>query len=215
MPESTQILLIAILLLAFLFTISKNYRETLHIYTAQTLAIFGIMLLNGQHDIFQDAFLIISILIGIGLRVFFMPKLIGHFLLKEQFHMMERDFKIPVFGSLLLELGIFIFTYTVVRNIFGRVDLIYFVSLILIFFGFVTSFNHKKLFSNILSLLMIENGLFLLSVFMLGSIPFFMELGIMVDIVFGFLVSIIALTHIKSIDETISIDSMQDLKEAF
>ena len=210
-----QILLLVILLLAFLFTASKNYRESLQIYTAQVLSIFAIMLIMSWGSIGDDHLLLFSIVTGTLFRVIIVPNLIFHFLRRERFHLIERDFRVPVFGTLLIELAIFFFTYAISIRIFGRVDLVFFACLILIFFGFVTSFTHKRLFSNVLGLLMIENAIFLLSVFLLGGIPFSIELAIMFNVLFGFIISLIALTKIKSIDARMSIDSMQNLKESF
>ena len=213
--ELVQTLLLVILLLGFLFTISNNYKAVIQLYIFQTIAIFAILIVTAGMSMVTDLFLLLSTVVGVAIRIFFIPMLIFHFLKKEHFHLIERDFKIPVFGSLLIELIVFLFTYALCRRIFPEIDIMYLVSLMLVSFGFITSFNHRKLFSNILGLLMIENAILLLSISLLGGIPFFMELGILVNVFVSLFVALVALIKIKSIDTKMSVESIQDLKEVF
>lgn len=160
-------------------------------------------------------FLILAMWIWFVLRVILIPSMMIYFLKKERFNLVEREFKIPVFWSMILDFIAFALICIIVKKLLWDIDTVYLVSLTLISFWFIISFNHKKLFWNVLSLLIIENALFLLSIFLSWWITFFVELWILVDVIFWFLVSIIALVKIKSIDEKIDIESISTLKEVF
>lgn len=211
--EIINIALLLVLVLGFAFTVSKNYFESLKIYSLQAFIMLLLFILNSDAEVFDNYLHIIILLIWFGLRIVLIPYLMFYYLKKWNFHIIERDFKIPVIWSLLIEMATFVCTYFIMLNIMWKLDVPYLISLNLIMFWFITSFNHKKLFWNILSLLLIENGILLLSIFMIWWLPFFVEIWVLVDIIFGFLVSLIALIKIKAIDEKTNIDSISNLKE--
>lgn len=82
----------------------------------------------------------------------------------------------------------------------------------LIFVGLFTVITRKKALTQIVSFLVMENGIALLAVLGTFGIPLIVELGVFLDVLMGFLVMQVFVYHIHSTFESIDIDQMNELK---
>jgi len=79
--------------------------------------------------------------------------------------------------------------------------------------GFLNFANHKKLIWDILSILEIENWVFLISLLALDKISFYIELWVIVDIIMSLMILIIMTLKIKNMYWSINIDKISTLKD--
>lgn len=81
-----------------------------------------------------------------------------------------------------------------------------------IFFGMLVMTTRKKAITQVLGLLLMENGLFLMGITMTFGMPLLVEIGILFDVLIGIIIMGIFIFKIKSAFEGIDADNMTVLK---
>ncbi len=126
----------------------------------------------------------------------------------------ESYINIP-FSLLLAVLLVFVSFYvTREGKILNPVSLGEFIPLAVstVFFGMLMMTTRKKAISQVLGLLLIENGLFLMGVTMTFGMPLLVEIGIFFDVLVAWLIMGIFVFKIRGAFESINVDDMTALK---
>lgn len=86
------------------------------------------------------------------------------------------------------------------------------IAISIIFFGMLVMTTRKKALTQVLGLLLMENGLFLMGITMTFGMPLLIELGILFDVLIGIIIMGIFIFKIRSAFEGIEADNMTVLK---
>ena len=86
------------------------------------------------------------------------------------------------------------------------------IAISIIFFGMLVMTTRKKALTQVLGLLLMENGLFLMGITMTFGMPLLVELGILFDVLIGIIIMGIFIFKIRSAFEGIEVDNMTVLK---
>jgi len=204
---------LAILLICFILTLTSNYLVFLKLYFFQVLSILLIFAFNYGHLFWQDTGLLISFVVAVLIRLLFIPIVMNRFLTKWTFQLVERKMYFGTFMSMIIMLLGTLFSYTLTLKIFGEPNIVFMTSIILIFSGFMILVNHKKVIWDILGFLVLENGLFLISIALIHSLNVYIELGILIDILMSLTVFSISVIKIKQIYGTLDLKKLSQLKD--
>ena len=124
---------------------------------------------------------------------------------------------ISQFYSLLIGIGIFIFgfiaTFWAVR-IGGEIRPLYFgISIMIIVSSLFLIISRKKIITHILCYIMLENGIFLLSLSVANEMPLLVNIGVLLDLFVGIYLFAIFFNKIQEIYDGSHIDVLTELKD--
>jgi hydrogenase-4 component E len=124
---------------------------------------------------------------------------------------------ISQFYSLLIAMGIFIFgfaaTFWSVR-VGGEIKPLYFgISIVIIVSSLFLIINRKKIITHILSYMMLENGIFLLSLSVANEMPMLVNVGVLLDLFVGVYLFTIFFNKIEEMYDGSHIDILTELKD--
>lgn len=213
MSNVAMFFLLLILLLCFILTLTSNYLVFLKLYFFQVLSILLIFVFNYGNLFWHDTPLLISFIIAIIIRLLLIPIVMYRFLSKWAFQLVERKMYFWTFMSMIIMFVWTLSAYTLTLKIFGEPNIIFMVSLILILSWFMILINHKKIIWDILWFLVLENGLFLISIALVQSISIYIELWILIDILMSLSVFAISVIKIKQIHGTLDIKKLSQLRD--
>lgn len=213
MSNVAMFFLLLILLLCFILTLTSNYLVFLKLYFFQVLSILLIFVFNYGNLFWHDTPLLISFIIAIIIRLLLIPIVMYRFLSKWAFQLVERKMYFWTFMSMIIMFVWTLSAYTLTLKIFGEPNIIFMVSLILVLSWFMILVNHKKVIWDILWFLVLENGLFLISIALVQSISIYIELWILIDILMSLSVFAISVIKIKQIHGTLDIKKLSQLRD--
>lgn len=124
---------------------------------------------------------------------------------------------ISQFYSLLIAMCIFIFgfaaTFWSVR-VGGEIKPLYFgISIVIIVSSLFLIINRKKIITHILSYMMLENGIFLLSLSVANEMPMLVNVGVLLDLFVGIYLFTIFFNKIEEMYDGSHIDVLTELKD--
>jgi len=124
---------------------------------------------------------------------------------------------ISQFYSLLIGMGIFIFgfaaTFWSVR-VGGDIKPLYFgISIVIIVSSLFLIINRKKIITHILCYMMLENGIFLLSLSVANEMPMLVNVGVLLDLFVGIYLFVIFFNKIEEMYDGSHIDVLTELKD--
>lgn len=124
---------------------------------------------------------------------------------------------ISQFYSLLIAMGIFIFgfaaTFWSVR-VGDEIKPLYFgISIVIIVSSLFLIINRKKIITHILSYMMLENGIFLLSLSVANEMPMLVNVGVLLDLFVGIYLFTIFFNKIEEMYDGSHIDVLTELKD--
>lgn len=121
------------------------------------------------------------------------------------------------FHSLVITTMIMIFSFVLAFlsvKYSGEIKPLYFgVSISTILIGLYTIMSRKKIITHIVGFIVLENGIFLLSLSIAREMPLVVNLGVLLDIFIGIFLLVIVLKRIHSTFEEIHIDQLTDLTD--
>jgi hydrogenase-4 component E len=185
----------------------------------KTLAFQGLLLfllvISDIHDIFwmNIAFLLLETLV---VKTIVIPALLLKILRRHEIAG-ETAPAISQFYSLLIASAIFIFGFVVAfwaaRMERGVHPLYFGVSIALIIGSLFLIVNRKNIFTHILCYMMLENGIFLLSLSVANEMPLLVNLGVLLDLFVGVYLLAIFFNKIQDVYEGGDIDALTQLKD--
>ena len=124
---------------------------------------------------------------------------------------------ISQFYSLLIASAIFIFGFVAAfwgAKTGGEIKPLYFgVSIVIIVSSLFLIINRKKIITHILCYMMLENGIFLLSLSVANEMPMLVNIGILLDLFVGIYLFIIFFNKIQEMYDGNHIDILTELKD--
>ena len=203
--------------LVLLFGIMLLWRRSLHAYTDafqwQSAVLAAMFVMIGYFD--HDPELYVVAAFFFILKVLILPYYLKR--MEKRFNdQREEQPYVNVVTSLAISGFLVLLAYAITRPLVlvsdlptrGGLPL----AMGLIFIGLFTVITRKKALTQIVSFLVMENGIALLAVLGTFGIPLIVELGVFLDVLMGFLVMQVFVYHIHSTFESIDIDQLNELK---
>ena len=142
------------------------------------------------------------------------PLFLSH-LLKRNNITREAEPFLPNFVSLVITTFIVVITILISNTIKdNNLDKIFFVvALSTLFFGLYLIATRRKIITHVMGYMVIENGVFVLSLAVGNEMPMLVNLGIMLDIFASVLILGIFLNKIGDVFKNVSVDQLSNLKD--
>jgi len=208
-----EIISFFLILSIILLWITINYKNFIKIYTLQVFLILIVFYLSYHNSFSTDTFLMLSFIFAIVVRWFFIPWALYYFVKNSSLPVVEREFRFGIFFTMLIYfVSLWLISYLSLR-IFWQYNFIFISAFFMLVSWFLNFANHKKLIWDILSFLELENGVFLLSLLVLEKINFYIDFGIVIDILMSLTILMISTIKIKQVYWSIDIDKLSELKD--
>lgn len=208
----TDILLIALSMSLLYASIANRLLTYLRILVFQGFILFGVTYLTLTHVNHLNLALIM--LETIVFKAVAVPWFIGY-LIKRNKITREAEPYLPNFVSLIIVSLIFVITIILSHSVKeGNLDKTYFVvALSTLFTGLYLIISRKKIITHVIGYLIIENGVFTLSLAVGNEMPMLVNLGIMLDIFASVLILGIFFNKIGDVLKNPDVNLLRNLKD--
>jgi hydrogenase-4 component E len=210
--KMTNVLLIIFIISLLYVSIANRIITYVRILALQGFILFGVTFLQLQ-DI-QTWNLVLILLETIVFKAIAVPMFLGY-LIKRNKITRETEPYLPHFISLIIITMIVVVTVLLANSIQDtHLDKIFFiVSLSTLFTGLYFIASRKKIITHVMGYLMIENGVFVLSLAVGNEMPNLVNLGIMLDVFASVLILGIFLNKIGDVFKDVDVDQLSNLKD--
>lgn len=208
----TNVLLIIFIITLLYVSIANRIISYVRVLALQGALLFGVTYLQLQ-DI-QVWNLVLILLETIVFKTIAVPMFLSY-LIKRNRITRETEPYLPYFISLIITTAIIVVTVLLASSISDtHLDKIFFiVSLSTLFTGLYFIASRKKIITHVMGYLMIENGVFVLSLAVGNEMPNLVNLGIMLDIFASVLILGIFLNKIGDVFRDVDVDQLSNLKD--
>ena len=208
----TDVLLIVFIISLFYISISSRIITFVRVLAFQGLLLFGITLLQLKNV--NTLNLILILLETLVFKTFAVPRFLSYIIKRNRISRISEPF-LPQFISLIITTSIVVLTVLLGASIHDtNLDKMFFiVSLASIFSGLYLIASRKKIISHVMGYLIIENGVFILSLATGNEIPHLVNLGIILDVFASVLILGIFLNKIGDFFREADIDNLSNLKD--
>jgi hydrogenase-4 component E len=208
----TNVLLIIFIISLLYVAIANRIITYVRVLALQGLILFGVTFLQ-LHEI-QKWNLALILLETIVFKTIAVPVFLGY-LIKRNKITRETEPYLPHFVSLIIITMIVVITVLLANSIKDtHLDKIFFiVSLSTLFTGLYFIASRKKIITHVMGYLMIENGVFVLSLAVGNEMPNLVNLGIMLDVFGSVLILGIFLNKIGDVFKAVDVDQLSNLKD--
>jgi len=208
----TNVLLIIFIISLLYVAIANRIITYVRVLALQGFILFGVTFLQLQ-DI-QTWNLVLILLETIVFKAIAVPVFLGY-LIKRNKITRETEPYLPHFISLIIITMIVVITVLLANSIQdNHLDKIFFiVSLSTLFTGLYFIASRKKIITHVMGYLMIENGVFVLSLAVGNEMPNLVNLGIMLDVFASVLILGIFLNKIGDVFKDVDVDQLSNLKD--
>jgi len=208
----TDVLLIIFIISLFYVSIANRIITYVRVLALQGLILFAVAFLQ-LHDI-RTWNLILILLETIVFKAIAVPYFLSY-LIKRNRITREAEPYLSHFASLLITTLIVVVTVLIASSISDtNLDKIFFVvSLSALFTGLYFIASRKKIITHVMGYLMIENGVFVLSLAAGNEMPNLVNLGIMLDVFASVLILGIFLNKIGDAFRDADVDQLSSLKD--
>ncbi len=194
------------------FALSERVKKFVWLLSLQGVILFGIVFFSlNKIDIFDFIFILAeTILIKSIIVPWFINKVRKRNNLKR-----THEVSVPVFYSIIVVMVSLLFSFLISSNLNNNhIHTRYFtVSFASVLFGIYFIIIHKNIFSHVVGYLIIENGIFLLSLAVGSEMPMMVNLAILLDVLMGVLVLGVFINRIGNTFESTRIDQLSRLKD--
>jgi len=194
------------------FALSERVKKFVWLLSIQGFMLFGVVFFSLQTiELFDFVFILVETILVKSLIVpLFLNKVRKHNHLKR-----EHEPSVPVFYSIIVVVITLILSFIISNNLHStQIHTKYFtVAFASIMFGIYFIIIHKNIFSHVVGYLIIENGIFLLSLAVGNIMPMMVNLAILLDVLMGVLVLGVFINHIGDTFKSIEIDQLSKLKD--
>jgi len=208
----TNVLLIIFIISLLYVSIANRIITYVRVLVLQGFILFGVTFLQLK-DI-QTWNLVLILLETIVFRAVAVPMFLAY-LIKRNKITRETEPYLPHFISLIIITMIVVITVLLANSIKDtHLDKIFFiVSLSTLFTGLYFIASRKKIITHVMGYLMIENGVFVLSLAVGNEMPNLVNLGIMLDVFASVLILGIFLNKIGDVFKAVDVDQLSNLKD--
>jgi hydrogenase-4 component E len=208
----TNVLLIIFIISLLYVAIANRIITYVRVLALQGTLLFGVTFLQ-LHEI-QTWNLVLILLETVVFKAVAVPVFLGY-LIKRNKITRESEPYLPHFVSLIIVTIIVVITVLLANSIQDTyLDKIFFiVSLSTLFTGLYFIASRKKIITHVMGYLMIENGVFVLSLAVGNEMPNLVNLGIMLDVFASVLILGIFLNKIGDVFKDVDVDQLTNLKD--
>jgi hydrogenase-4 component E len=208
----TNVLLIVFIISLLYVSIANRIITYVRVLALQGIILFGVTFLQLK-DI-QTWNLVLILLETVVFKAIAVPVFLGY-LIKRNKITRETEPYLPHFISLIIITMIVVITILLANSIQDtHLDKIFFiVSLSTLFTGLYFIASRKKIITHVMGYLMIENGVFVLSLAVGNEMPNLVNLGIMLDVFGSVLILGIFLNKIGDVFKAVDVDQLSNLKD--
>ena len=208
----TNVLLIIFIISLLYVSIANRIITYVRVLALQGFILFGVTFLQLK-DI-QTWNLVLIMLETIVFKAVAVPVFLSYLINRNKLTR-ETEPYLPHFISLLIITMIVVITVLLANSIQDtHLDKIFFiVSLSTLFTGLYFIASRKKIITHVMGYLMIENGVFVLSLAVGNEMPNLVNLGIMLDVFASVLILGIFLNKIGDVFKVVDVDQLTNLKD--
>ncbi len=207
-----HVLLITFLITLFYMAIANRLMTYIKVLALQGVLLFFVVFI--QLNEINTLNLVLILLETIVFKSLAVPIFLGH-LLKRNNITREAEPFLPNFVSLVITTFIVVITILISNTIKDtNLDKIFFVvALSTLFFGLYLIATRRKIITHVMGYMVIENGVFVLSLAIGNEMPMLVNLGIMLDIFASVLILGIFLNKIGDVFKDVDVDQLSNLKD--
>jgi hydrogenase-4 component E len=208
----TDVLLIIFIISLLYVSIANRIVSYVRVLSLQGFILFGVTFLQLK-DI-QTWNLVLIMIETVVFKAIAVPVFLSY-LIKRNKITRETEPYLPHFISLIIITMIVVITVLLAYSIQDTyLDKIFFiVSLSTLFTGLYFIASRKKIITHVMGYLMIENGVFVLSLAVGNEMPDLVNLGIMLDVFASVLILGIFLNKIGDVFKAVDVDQLSNLKD--
>ncbi len=207
-----NLLLIIFIITLLYLSIANRLVTYIRILAFQGFILFGVTFMQLQE--INTLNLVLIMLETIVFKAIAVPYFLGY-LLKRNHITREAEPFLPNFLSLVIVTFIIVITILLANSIKDtHLDKIFFVvALSTLFVGLYIIATRRKIITHVMGYLIIENGVFVLSLAVGNEMPMLVNLGIMLDIFASVLILGVFLNKIGDVFKDVSVDQLNKLKD--
>ena len=207
-----DVLLIVFIITLLYVSIANRIITYVKVLALQGFILFGVTFMQLQE--INTLNLVLILLETIVFKAIAVPLFLGH-LIKRNNITREAEPYIPNFISLVITTIIIVVTILLANSVKDEnLDKIFFiVALSTLFTGLYFIASRKKIITHVMGYLIIENGVFVLSLAVGNEMPMLVNLGIMLDIFASVLILGIFLNKIGDVFKDVDVDQLSNLKD--
>ncbi len=207
-----NVLLITFLMTLFYMAIANRMLTYIKVLAFQGVLLFVVVFFQLKEiDTLNLSFILVE---TIGFKTIAVPLFLAY-LLKRNNITREAEPFLPNFVSLIIVTLIVVVTILLSSAVTDpNLDKIFFVvALSTLFTGLYFIASRRKIITHVMGYLIIENGVFVLSLAVGNEMPMLVNLGIMLDIFASVLILGIFLNKIGDVFKTVDVDELSELKD--
>ena len=207
-----NVLLIIFIISLLYLSIANRIITYVRVLTFQGFILFGVTFL--QLSEINTLNLVLILLETIVFKAIAVPMFIAY-LIKRNNITREAEPYLPNFISLIITTVIIIVTILMANSIKDtHLDKIFFiVALSTLFTGLYFIATRKKIITHVMGYLIVENGVFVLSIAVGNEMPMLVNLGIMLDVFGSVLILGVFLNKIGDVFKDVDVDLLSNLKD--
>jgi hydrogenase-4 component E len=207
-----NLLLIVFIISLLYLSIANRLATYISILSFQGFILFGVTYLQLQEiNTWNLAFILLETIVFKAIAV---PYFLAY-LLKRNSITREAEPFLPNFLSLVIVTSIIVITILLANSIKDtHLDKIFFVvALSTLFAGLYIIATRRKIITHVMGYLIIENGVFVLSLAVGNEMPMLVNIGIMLDIFASVLILGVFLNKIGDVFKDVNVDQLDKLKD--
>lgn len=207
-----NVLLITFLITLFYMAIANRMLTYIKVLAFQGVLLFVVVFFQLKEiDTLNLAFILLE---TIGFKTIAVPLFLAYVLKRNNITREAEPF-LPNFVSLIIVTLIVVVTILISSAIKDpNLDKIFFVvALSTLFTGLYFIASRRKIITHVMGYLIVENGVFVLSLAVGNEMPMLVNLGIMLDIFASVLILGIFLNKIGDVFKTVDVDELTELKD--
>jgi hydrogenase-4 component E len=208
----TNVLLIVFTISLLYLSIANRLLTYVKVLAFQGVILFGVAFIELIE--INTLNLVLILLETIIFKTIVVPRFISHIIKRNKITREAEPF-VPHFVSLIVITLIIVVTFILSNSIVDpHLKKIYFiVALSTLFTGLYIIATRKKVITHVMGYLIIENGVFILSLAVGNEMPMLVNLGIMLDIFASVLILGIFINKIGDVIKDVDVDQLRNLKD--
>lgn len=181
-PQMLNLLGVAILLLTLLMLGLRSFNQSLNVYAMHSLLLAIMTAITGYNALNSHVYIaaVATVIIKVIIIPFIMIKLVSAFKVRQESRLLVNA---PT--SFIISIGLMMLASHMARLIMARQSpfaTILTVAIAVSLLGMLVIVLRKDAVIQVIGLLTMENGLFLVGLILTGGMPFFVEIGIFFDV---------------------------------
>ncbi|MDY0342116.1 MAG: hypothetical protein RBR28_00990 [Lentimicrobium sp.] len=194
------------------FALSERVKKFVWLLSIQGVILFGIVFFSlNEIEIFDFIFILAETIL---VKTIIVPWFINKVRKRNNLKRIHEP-SVPVFYSIIVVVISLLISFLVSNHLQSNyIHTKYFtVSFASILFGIYFIIIHKNIFSHVVGYLIIENGIFLLSLAVGSEMPMMVNMAILLDVLMGVLVLGVFINRIGNTFESTRIEQLSNLKD--